>query len=428
MAREINMPGLDAEKVRRDFPIFRIKVNGKPFVYLDSAATSQKPKQVINAISRYYKTYNANIHRGVYQISEKATEAYEESKRKVASLINAASLEEIVYTRNTTESINLVALSWAEQNIAKNDRILISELEHHSNIVPWLMLAKRKGAIVDYIKLDAKLCKFDDASVEKGLEKNPKLVAVSHCSNVLGTIIDVKSVAKKAHVVGAKVLIDGAQSVPHMRVDVKEIDADFFAFSGHKMLGPAGIGVLYAKKSLLEEMPPVLGGGDMIRSVEHFGFTANELPWKFEAGTANIEGGIGLGAAVDCLKKLGMDNIRAHERALTKYALERIAGVGGVDVCGLPVNHVDNRVGVIAFEILGVHAHDVASVFDSEGIAVRAGHHCAMPLVVETLHKPALSRMSFYVYNTESDIDRAMDAIRKVKSIFKIKDSARARV
>ncbi|MFI5412553.1 MAG: cysteine desulfurase [Candidatus Micrarchaeales archaeon] len=414
------MKELDVEKIRKDFPIFKTTANGKPLVYLDSAATSQKPRKVINAISKYYKTYNANIHRGVYKISEKATLEYEKSKKKVASFINAGSMEEIIYTRNTTESINLVALSWADNNIQRGDHILITELEHHSNIVPWLMLSKKKGAILDYIKLDSTKSKLDPASIETELGKSPKLVAISHCSNVLGTIIDVKTITRMAHEKGAMVLIDAAQSVPHMKVDVKDIDSDFFAFSAHKMLGPAGIGVLHAKKEILESMPPMFGGGDMIKTVEHQSFTTNDLPWKFEAGTANVEGGIGLGAAVDYLKKIGMENVREHEKKITKYAMERFAKIPGVEIFGLPVEHIDSRGGVVAFEIKGVHPHDVATIFDSEGVAIRAGHHCAMPLVVETLHKPALSRMSFYIYSNESDIDKAVDAAEKVKRTFKI--------
>jgi cysteine desulfurase / selenocysteine lyase len=411
---------LDVEKIRRDFPILSIKMNGKPLVYLDSAATSQKPKKVISAISKYYKKYNANIHRGVYQISIKATEEYEKSKKKVASLINSKSFEEIIYTRNTTESINTVALGWADQNIRKGDHILITEMEHHSNIVPWLILTKKKGAVLDYIKVDRQTAKLDEASVDAQLANGPKLVAVSHCSNVLGTINDVKSITKKAHRGGALVLVDAAQSVPHMPVDVRDLDVDFLAFSGHKMLAPTGIGALYAKRELLEQMPPVLGGGDMIRSVEFFDFTPNDLPWKFEAGTSNIEGGIALGVAVDYLKKLGMANIREHEKELTKYALEQLGGAG-VNVFGPRINDMESRAGVISFEVPGVHPHDVAAIFDREGIAIRAGHHCAMPLVVNVLGKSAVSRMSFYIYNNRDDVDAAVRALGKVRATFKLK-------
>ena len=419
---------LDVEKIRKDFPILDIKVNGRNLVYLDSAATSQKPKKVINAISKYYKKYNANIHRGVYKLAEEATEEYEKSKKKVAKFINAGSIEEVIYTRNTTESINLVALTWADANVQRGDHILISELEHHSNIVPWQILVKKKGAVLDYVTLDKEHSRLDQGSLDEQLAKNPKLVAITHCSNVLGTVVDVKSVAKKAHAAGARVLIDGAQSVPHMKVDVKDIDCDFFAFSGHKMLGPTGIGVLYGKRELLDAMPPMFGGGDMIKTVEKYTFTPNDLPWKFEAGTANIEGGIVLGVAVDYLKKIGMDNIRQHEKALTRYALEKLSKINGVELFGLPSSELEWRAGVVPFEVKGVHPHDVATIFDSEGVAIRAGHHCAMPLVVEVLKKPALSRISFYLYNRESDVDKAVEAIDKVKRTFKITERAELKV
>ncbi len=414
---------IDIGKIRNDFPILKIMANGRPLAYLDSAATSQKPKKVISAISKYYKTYNANIHRSAYKIAEKATVEYEKSKKKVAGFINAESIEEIIYTRNTTESINTVALTWGEANIQAGDHILLSELEHHSNIVPWQILAKKKNAVLDYIKLDSSRSKLDAASMDSELSKNPKLVAISHCSNVLGTVIDVKDVTRKAHERGAKVLVDGAQAAPHMPVDVRSVGCDFFAFSGHKMLGPTGIGVLYAKKELLEETAPLFGGGDMIKTVGHFDYTPNDLPWKFEAGTPNIEGGIVLGIAIDYLRKIGMENIREHEKSLTRYALERLKKANGVEVYGLPAEQMEWRCGVISFNIKGVHPHDVSAVFDSEGVCIRAGHHCAMPLVVESLGQQAVSRMSFYIYNNESDIDRAMAAIEKTKSLFKIKDT-----
>jgi len=414
----MSVMALDVEKIRKDFPILDIKMNGKPLVYLDSAATSQKPKKVIAAISKFYKRYNANIHRGVYQISVKATEEYEKSKKKVASFINSESFEEIIYTRNTTESINVVALGWGEQNIRKGDHILISEMEHHSNIIPWQILAKKKGAVLDYIKVDRKTAHLDEASIEDQLAKSPKLVSIAQCSNVLGTINDVKRIAGQAHKMGALVLADAAQSVPHMPVDVRDLDVDFFAFSGHKMLGPTGIGVLYAKRMLLEQMPPVFGGGDMIRSVDFLDFTPNELPWKFEAGTSNIEGGIGLGVAIDYLKKYGMADIRKHETEITKYALERL-GNANVNVFGPDIKDTDSRTGVISFEVPGVHPHDVAAILDSEGVAIRAGHHCAMPLVVNVLGKTAVSRMSFYLYNNQNDIDVAIGALDKVRDKFR---------
>jgi len=293
-------------------------------------------------------------------------------------------------------------------------------MEHHSNIVPWLILTKKTGAVLDYIRVDRSTAKLDESSMEEQLEKSPKLVSVSHCSNVLGTINDIKKVAKKAHEMGATVLVDAAQTVPHMPVDVRDLDADFIAFSGHKMLGPTGIGVLYAKKALLEQTPPVLGGGDMIRSVEFFDFTPNDLPWKFEAGTSNIEGGIALGVAVDYLKKLGMANVREHEKELTKYALEGLDRAG-VKIFGPKIDDIESRGGVIAFDVDGIHPHDVATILDSEGIAIRAGHHCAMPLVVNVLGKSAVSRMSFYIYNNQGDVDAAIKALDKVRAIFKRK-------
>ncbi|MGC8648307.1 MAG: aminotransferase class V-fold PLP-dependent enzyme [Candidatus Micrarchaeia archaeon] len=412
---------MNAEEIKKDFPIFRVKVHGKPLTYLDSAATSQKPLQVIEAVSDYYKNYNANIHRGIYELSEKATAAYVESKEKVSRLINAKSIEEIVYVRNTTEAINLVALSWAEQNLKKGDVVLITEMEHHSNIVPWQLLSRRKGIIFKYVRLNSAKDGLDmDDFKEKLQQYKPRLVSVVHASNVLGTINDVRYIARMAHRAGAKVLVDGAQSVPHIGIDVSEIDSDFLAFSGHKMLGPAGIGVLYAKEEILDETEPMFGGGDMIKDVKLDSSVWNDLPWKFEAGTSNIEGGIGLGAAVDYLTEIGMQNIRRHEEKLTKYALERLSEIKGLTVYGPRKAKAGNRVGVVSFSMKNVHSHDIASVFDSEGIAIRAGHHCAIPLVRGVLGEPALSRMSFYIYNSEEDIDKAVSAILKTKEIFKV--------
>ncbi|MCL5427556.1 MAG: SufS family cysteine desulfurase, partial [Candidatus Marsarchaeota archaeon] len=391
------MTSIDVDKIRRDFPILYTKTShGKPLVYLDSAATSQKPAKVIEAVSDYYKTYNANIHRGLYDISAKATEEYKRSKELVAEFINAESYNEIIYTRNATESINLVALSWAERNIRKGDMILTTQMEHHSNIVPWQMLAKRKGARIAYAKLDdGSTIDVDD--YRKNLEKGPKLVTFTHVSNVLGTVNDAQTLTKMAHDAGATVLIDAAQSVPHMSVDVKRIGCDFMAFSSHKMLGPAGIGVLYGKEEILEQTEPLYGGGDMIRSVRFDSCTWNELPWKFEAGTSNVEGGIGLGAAVEYLNGVGMSRIRQHEIYLVRYALERLDGLEGVIVYGVGKKDMteSNRAGVVSFNITGAHAHDVAEIFNSEGIAIRAGHHCAMPLVNEVLGEPSVARMSF---------------------------------
>jgi cysteine desulfurase/selenocysteine lyase len=411
---------LDVEAIRSDFPILKIKMNGKPLVYLDNAATSQKPKEVIAALDDYYRTYNANIHRGLYKISEKATGEYVNSKIKVAKFINADSMQEIIYTKNTTESINLVALSWGDSNLKKGDHILISEMEHHSNIVPWMLLAKRKGAILDYISLDRTNSKLDMQSLRAKLEKRPRVVAVTHVSNVLGTINNVKEITRLSHKAGAKVLLDGAQSAPHMPVNVRDMDCDFFAFSAHKMLGPTGIGVLYAKADILESMEPLISGGDMIKSVQYDSYSWNDLPWKFEAGTANIADGIAFGSAIDYLNRIGMGKIRAHEIKVTSYALEALAGTRGVTVYGPSAKEIEMRGGVIAFGVEKVHPHDVAQIFDSEGIAIRAGHHCAMPLVTERLKQASLSRMSFYVYNKESEVDKAVSAIEKVKKIFKV--------
>lgn len=410
--------GLDVEKIRKDFPILKLIVNGKPLAYLDNAATSQKPKQVIGAVSKYYKKYNANPHRGIYKIAVEATEAYLKSKEIVAKFIHADSYRNVVYCRNCTEAINIVARSWAEQNVKSGDRILITEMEHHSNIVPWQLLAKRKGAILDYVKLDGS--KFIDIEDYKArLEQKPKMVSFAHISNVLGVINDAKHMTSLAHEAGATVMVDAAQSVPHMPVDVKDIGCDFLAFSSHKMLGPMGAGVLYGKEELLEGMEPVFGGGDMIRSVDFQESTWNELPWKFEAGTQNVEGAIGLATAIKYLKKLGMDNVREHEKELTRYALEMLESKGAI-VYGPGKDQMEKKAGVIPFKIKGAHPHDVAQIFDSEGIAVRSGHHCAMPLVTKILGEEAVTRMSFYVYNTREEVDRAIAAIDRVREVLKL--------
>ncbi len=414
--REINV-----ELLKKDFPILSRKIYGKPFVYLDSAATSQKPNQVINSIVDYYRRYNANIHRGIYKISEEATEAYVNSKRNVAKFINARQIEEIIYVRNTTEAINLVALTWAEQNIRKGDAILVTEMEHHSNIVPWQILSRKRGAVLEYVRLDSSRSRLDmDDFKEKLSKTRPKLVSVTQVSNVLGTINDVEEIAKLSHKYGSMVLVDGAQSAPHMRVDVSKIGCDFFAFSGHKMLGPTGIGVLYAKREILESIEPAIGGGDMIKDVKFQTSIWNDLPWKFEAGTSNIEGAVGLNAAINYLQKIGMDRVRDHEKKITKYALESLEGIKNLEIYGLPESDIEERAGVISFSIAGIHPHDIATVFDREGIAIRAGHHCAIPLVRSVLHEPALARMSFYIYNDENDIDRAAKAIQKAKKTFNI--------
>ncbi len=415
------MSNLDVDKIREDFPILGTSHGGRKLVYLDSAATSQKPRSVIDAVSEYYKTYNANIHRGMYDISVKATEEYTRSKEDVARLINAGSYREIVYCKNTTEAINLVALSWADANIGKGDLILTTEMEHHSNMVPWQLIARRKEAKIEYVRMKEDFT-LDMEDYKKRLEGNPKIVAFTHVSNVLGSINEAREMTSLAHGRGAKVLIDAAQSVPHMAVDVKALGCDFMAFSSHKMLGPAGIGVLYGKEAILEEMPPVIGGGDMIRSVSFRESTWNELPWKFEAGTATTEGGIGLGAAVRYLNDCGLDKIRRHEAALTRHALGRLEAVRGVRIYGIGGKGMTekNRAGVISFNIDGAHPHDVATIFNSEGIAIRAGHHCAMPLVNEVLKEPSVARMSFYLYTKEDEIDAAADAIEKVKKVLRL--------
>jgi cysteine desulfurase/selenocysteine lyase len=394
-------------------------MNGKRLVYLDNAATSQKPNKVIDAIHDYYTQYNANIHRGVYKISERATEEYINSKQKLADMVGASSIEEIIYVRNTTEAINLVALTWGEMNVKKGDHILISQMEHHSNIIPWQMLAKRNDAVLDYIELDDNKAGLSEDSFKEQLDKDPKIVSIAHVSNVLGSINDVKKITKLAHDRGAFVLVDGAQSAPHMKVDVADLDCDFFALSAHKMLGPTGIGALYAKREVLDKMPPLFGGGDMIKSVSMQTYTPNDLPWKFEAGTSNIEGGIAFGAAIDYLDGVGLDSIRKHEKKLTEYAIKSLSEIDGVRVFGYGPKETDKRGGVVSFSIRGVHPHDVATIFDSDGVAIRAGHHCAMPLVTGVLGQGSLSRISFYLYNDIDDIDKAVRAIEKVKKIFK---------
>ena len=410
----------DVDRIRADFPILKTRMNGKPLVYLDNAATSQKPDSVIDAISNYYRTYNANIHRGIYKIAEEATIAYTDSKVKLEKFINADSIQEIVYTKNATDAINLVSLSWGGANVGRGDHILVSSMEHHSNLVPWMVLAKKKGAVLDYIALDKDNARLSLRSLDEQLEKRPKIVAVTHASNVLGTINDVKEVTRRAHKSGAMVMVDGAQSAPHMKVDVKGIGCDFFALSAHKMLGPMGIGALYAKKDILNGMEPLITGGDMIRSVTHDSYSWNDLPWKFEAGTSDVAGAVGFGAAIDYLNGIGMNNVRAHEKRITKYALEEMCEIRNVRIFGLGAKDMDSKGGIIAFSIKGVHPHDVSQIFDGEGIAIRAGQHCAMPLVTEILNENALSRISFYIYNRESEVDKVVDAIKKVKKKFRM--------
>ena len=404
------------EHVRADFPILATRTSkGKPLIYLDSAATSQKPRSVIGAISDYYENYNANIHRGVYEIAERATDAYEGARKRVASFFNAASTEEIVFTRNATESINLVCYTWGLEHLRAGDGILLTRLEHHSNIVPWQLLAARTGAELRFLELDEQgRVQLDD--LEQKLQ-GTKFVAVTQVSNTLGTIVPLERIVPAARAAGATVLVDGAQAAPHMRVDVQALDVDFYAASGHKMLGPTGIGTLYAKRALLEAMPPFLAGGDMIRRVTYERTTYNELPWKFEAGTSDIAGAIGLGAAVEYLEGLDMTWVREHEVALTAYALERLAEVPHVTVYG--PKRAEERGGVAAFTMGDAHPHDLASILDAEGVCIRAGHHCTMPLH-ERLGLTATARASFYVYNTFADVDALIEALEKAARIFKL--------
>jgi cysteine desulfurase/selenocysteine lyase len=407
---------LDVQRLREDFPILRRKVHGKPLVYLDSAATSQRPRQVIDAVVRFYSEYNANIHRAVHQLGAEATEAFEGARLAIARFIGAAAPQELVLVRNATEAINLVAYAWGRANIRAGDRLVLTKMEHHSNIVPWQLLARATGATLHYVDIDEDGLLRPD-QVEAQLAEHPKLVCVTHASNVLGSINDVRHITAKAHAVGARVLVDAAQAVPHMPVSVRELDCDFLAFTGHKMLGPTGIGVLYGRRQLLDEMPPFLGGGDMIREVHLHEATWNEVPWKFEAGTSNIAGGIGLGEAVRYLAGLGMPHVREHEQALVKYALDALGRIPGVTVYG--PSDATRRAGILTFNIADVHPHDVASILDEQGIAIRSGHHCAQPLM-ERLGVDATCRASFYVYTTFEEIDTLANGVRRVKEVFHV--------
>jgi cysteine desulfurase/selenocysteine lyase len=405
---------LNVNEVRNDFPILQREIStGVPLVYLDSTATSQKPLQVIEAMDGYYRRSNANIHRGVHTLAEEATFMYEQARVKIARFINAPSAHQVIYTRNTTESINLVAYSWARANLKAGDLVLLTEMEHHSNLVPWQMLQMERGIELDFIPVteDGLL---DMQAYHALLSRSPKLVSFTHMSNVLGTINPAAEIIRLAHEAGAVTLIDAAQSVPHLSVDVQSLDADFLAFSAHKMCGPTGIGALYGKMELLESMPPFLGGGDMIREVKLRSFRPNTLPHKFEAGTPAIAEAVGFGAAVDYLSSLGMDAIAAHEHEITEYALERLEEVPGVKLFG---PGADFKGGVAAFTLEGVHPHDVAQILDRDGIAVRAGHHCAQPLH-EKFGLPATSRASFYLYNTKDEVDLLVNGIYKVKELF----------
>jgi cysteine desulfurase/selenocysteine lyase len=407
---------LDIESIQADFPILAREVKpGVKVVYLDSTATTQKPVQVIETMNEYYRRSNANIHRGIHVLAEEATALYEEARVTVAKFINAPAARQIIFTRNTTESINLVAQTWGRANLNPADVVILTEMEHHSNLVPWQILAAQKNLQLEFIPVDKQ--GYLDLEVYRSLlDLNPKLVAFTQMSNVLGTINPAMEMTQMAHDSGAIVLIDGAQSVPHFPVDVQELGADFLVFSGHKMCGPTGVGVLYGRKKLLEEMPPFLGGGDMIKRVQLRSFIPNSIPHKFEAGTPAIAEAIGLGAAVDYLQQVGLDAIAAQEQVVVEYALERLTEVLGVTVYG---PQAKDRGGVTAFNLDGVHAHDVAQVLDGDGVAVRAGHHCAMPLH-DKLNIPASARASYYLYNSIEDVDKLIDSIYKVKKIFRL--------
>ncbi len=407
--------GYDVAAIRRDFPILARKVHGKPLVYLDNAATSQKPRQVIDALVNYYTQTNANIHRGVYLLSQEATEAYEQAREKVTRFICAPGFESIIFTRNTTEAINLVAYAWGRGNVGEGDEIVLSGMEHHSNLVPWQLLAKERGATLRFVAV------LDDGTLDMEqfyslVNPRTKLVAITHMSNVLGTINPVEEIVRVAHAQGAICLIDGAQSAAHLPVDVSKMGCDFFAFSAHKMLGPTGVGVLYGRRELLERMPPFLGGGDMILSVSLQESTWNDLPYKYEAGTPNIADVIAFGEALDYLTRLGMDNVREHEKRLTAYALDALSELGP-ELRVFGPRDMERRGGTISFEYGGIHPHDLGTALDYEGVAIRAGHHCAQPLM-QRLGVPATARASFYVYNTVGEVDTLVAALKKAKVYF----------
>ncbi|NHZ86490.1 MAG: SufS family cysteine desulfurase [Planctomycetia bacterium] len=404
------MRKLDINKIRSDFPIFA----DKSLIYLDSAATTQKPQQVINAISDFYSNYYANVHRGIYELSMKATEAYESARQKIANFINAADWRSIVFTSGTTESINLVAYSWARKNLNRNDEILITEMEHHSNIVPWQLIAKDTGVKLKYIPINTDGT-LNLNNIGELITNKTKLISIIHQSNVFGTINPIKKIIEYAKKVNAITFIDAAQSIPHGHVDVQDLDCDFLAFSGHKMLGPTGIGVLYGKTELLDSMSPFMGGGDMINSVTMTESTWNDIPYKFEAGTPNIAQAIGLGAAIDYINEIGMSNIHEHEQNLLSMALDKLQSIDGLEIYG----HQNSENGaVISFNLQGIHPHDLAQFLDQDGIAVRAGHHCAQP-IMDKLGVSSTIRASFYLYNTEEEIDLLCKSLRKTANFFK---------
>ncbi|MDT8371493.1 MAG: cysteine desulfurase [Gammaproteobacteria bacterium] len=403
---------LDLAAIRRDFPILDQQINGHPLVYLDNAASSQKPNQVIDAISDYYRQDNANVHRGVHRLSQRATDAYEGARDKVRAFVNAKSDKEIIFVRGATEAVNLVAQSFVRPMLAKGDDVLISHMEHHANIVPWQMVCEQTGANLKVIPMTTK-GELDLSALNELLNERTKIMAIGHVSNALGTINPVKDMIAKAHAKGIPVLVDGAQAVPHMAVDVQDLDCDFYVFSGHKMFAPTGIGALYGKQDLLEAMPPWQGGGDMILSVSFAHTQYNELPYKFEAGTPHIAGAIGLGAAIDYMQTLGVDKIAQHEHDLLVVATTRLDALDGVRIIG----RAEHKASVVSFMIAGVHPHDVGTIFDQQGVAIRTGHHCAQP-VMQFFGIPATARASFAFYNTFEEIDALVDGIKKVQELF----------
>ncbi|WEK55290.1 MAG: cysteine desulfurase [Candidatus Cohnella colombiensis] len=403
---------MDSKALKAEFPILNQEINGHPLVYLDNGATTQKPRAVIEAVKHYYEWDNANVHRGVHTLGSRATDAYEGAREKVAKFLNAASSREIIFTRGTTTSLNLVASGYARQKLQEGDEIVLTQMEHHSNLIPWQQVAKATGATLKYIPMQSDgTVRIED--VEATVTEQTKLVAITFVSNVLGTINPIKEIAEIAHRKGAIIVVDGAQSTPHMKVDVRALNVDFYAFSGHKMCAPTGIGALYGKAELLESMEPIEFGGEMIDFVELYDSSWKEIPWKFEGGTPIIAGAVGLGAAIDFLEQIGLDNIDRHERKITRYAVEQLSNIEGVSIYG----PLENRAGLVTFNLGEVHPHDVATVLDTEGIAVRAGHHCCQPLM-RWLKVSATARASFYLYNTEEDVDLLARSLVKTKEFF----------
>ena len=402
----------DVNSVRNDFPILKQRVNGNPLVYLDNGATSQKPQAVIDAIVEYYTTTNSNVHRGVHTMSQQATDEYEGARSKVREFVNAGSDKEIIFTRNTTEGVNLVAHSYGRNNVGPGDDVIVSNMEHHSNIVPWQMLCEEKGANLKVVPIDDSGELMMD-EYQKMLSPRTKLVSITHVSNALGTILPARQIVDMAHSYGTPVLLDGAQAVPHMAVDMQELDCDFYVFSGHKLFGPTGIGILYGKESYLESMPPFLGGGDMIKSVTFERTIYNDLPYKFEGGTPDISGAIGLGAAIDYVNGLGFDKITAHENELLRYGTEALESIAGVRIVGTAVH----KAGILSFVMDSAHPHDIGTILDEQGIAIRTGHHCAQP-VMHRFQIPATARASLAFYNTKEDIDALVKGIDRVIEVF----------